>query len=75
MVKITNGKRTTIVTHGVFEEVYKPMGWKIKNKKSIRDMTIEELKDFAEINLIDISGINSKKDMIALIEAELTEGF
>lgn len=29
MVEITNGKRTTIVTHGVFEEVYAPMGWKI----------------------------------------------
>lgn len=75
MVKITNGKRTTIVTHGVFEEVYKPMGWKIKNKNSLKDMTIEELKDYAEINFIDISDVNSKKDMIALIEAEMTEDF
>lgn len=29
MVKITNGSRTTIVTKGVFEEIYKPSGWKI----------------------------------------------
>ena len=29
MVKITNGSRITIVTKGVFNEVYAPMGWKI----------------------------------------------
>lgn len=29
MVKITNGSRITIVTNGVFNAVYAPMGWKI----------------------------------------------
>ena len=29
MVKITNGIRTTVVTKGVFEEMYKPSGWEI----------------------------------------------
>lgn len=29
MVKITNGSRTTVVTKGVFEEMYKSSGWEI----------------------------------------------
>lgn len=48
MVKITNGARTTVVTLGVFNEIYKPMGWKIcaksKEKSSAEEITADDKK-------------------------------
>ena len=48
MVKITNGARTTVVTLGAFNDLYKPMGWKIcgksKEKPSAEEITADDKK-------------------------------
>lgn len=33
MIEITNGTRRTIVTKGVFREIYEPMGWEVYDSK------------------------------------------
>lgn len=51
MVKITNGSRTTVVTKGVFEELYKPSGWKIcdiSNENIQNEEIPEDAENYAE---------------------------
>lgn len=47
MITITNGARTTVVSKGVFEECYKPMGWKIC-VKSKENSQVEEVVESNE---------------------------
>lgn len=47
MVTITNGARTTVVSRGVFEECYKPMGWEICDK-SKENSQVEEVVESNE---------------------------
>lgn len=46
MIKITNGSRTTLVTKGVFRELYELMGWKIADmsddEPQIEDLPVEQ---------------------------------
>ena len=48
MVRITNGSRTTVVTRGVFEEVYRPAGWKICDISN-ENSTVEDLPETEDI--------------------------
>ena len=48
MVRITNGSRITVVTKGVFEELYKPAGWEICDISN-ENIANEDLPDNEEI--------------------------
>lgn len=120
MITITNGKRTTVVTSGVYRELYAPEGWKIVGEseentineeifsseektsenyenepsdeysedeevedkieseeedieKPLSEMSIKELKQFAEEKGIDISSAKNKQDIKAIIAAEMED--
>ena len=47
MVTITNGMRTAVVSRGVFEESYKPMGWEICDKSKEKPQ-VEEVVESEE---------------------------
>lgn len=49
MVRITNGSRVTVVTRGVFEEVYKPSGWEICDISN-ENIPNEDLPEVADIS-------------------------
>ena len=49
MVRITNGSRVTVVTKGVFEEVYEPSGWKICDISN-ENTPNEDLPEMADIS-------------------------
>ena len=71
MVTITNGSRTTVVTHGVYDEVYKPSGWHEiapeANEKMMNDSLPEEDPITPEIQ------DNTPEERQEEIEATLTD--
>ena len=115
MVTITNGKRTTVVTSGVYRELYAPEGWQIVSEgnentsakeilnfeektseidenelsedyfepeeveevedieKPLSEMSIKELRNYAEEKGIDVSSAKNKQDIRAIIAAEMED--
>ncbi|MDY6416167.1 MAG: hypothetical protein SPK83_04875 [Succinivibrio dextrinosolvens] len=55
MIKITNGSRIAVVTKGVFNEVYAPMGWKIAEEpKAEVPKKTEEFEEEFESEEVEI---------------------
>lgn len=71
MIKITNGSRITVVTKGVFNEVYAPMGWKIAEepkaevpKKTEEFESEEEVEiPLSEMKLSDLKAFAASHDI------------
>lgn len=64
MIKITNDGVTKVVTHGAYESLYKPLGYKIVEPK--QNMTFKkEVKsnESAQNNELDKKDNNAKKEV------------
>lgn len=58
------------VDQGVAEYADKPVE---ESEKSIDDMTVKELRNFAELHQIDISGLEKKADILEIIQMWVEE--
>lgn len=58
MVTITKDNHTVVVTNGVYESQFKPLGYTILNKKPV-----EEKKDI-EKDIVDTPVITDEKDKV-----------
>lgn len=70
MIKITNGSRIAVVTKGVFNEVYAPMGWKIAEEpkaevpKKVEEFESEEVEiPLSEMKLSDLKAFAASHDI------------
>ena len=70
MIKITNGSRIAVVTKGVFNEVYAPMGWKIAEEpkaevpKKTEEFESEEVEiPLSEMKLSDLKAFAASHDI------------
>ncbi|WP_025678409.1 SAP domain-containing protein [Paenibacillus massiliensis] len=77
--KYTNGERTIELTRRAYEVLYVHQGFKPVDgdqdipDKPIEDMTVPQLKAYAKLHDIDITGKTAKPEILAAIQA-VTEG-